>query len=108
MRSRLFPLRYSPKCVEGVFSEVHSSKRPTELSRKRPRAAWWHRFGVETHLPSSVRCAAVYQGVAARNAPTTREILAHMTGAEPNFAFTAFSEVGTQHSRCPTPMSVPG
>jgi hypothetical protein len=30
----------------------------------------------------------VYQGVATRNAPTTREILAHRTGAEPNFLVT--------------------
>ena len=35
----------------------------------------------------------MYQGVATRNAPTTREILAHRTGSRPNFAFTAFSEV---------------
>jgi hypothetical protein len=35
----------------------------------------------------------LYQGVATRNGATTREILAHRTGAQPNFALTGFSEV---------------
>jgi hypothetical protein len=82
---------------KGSFSKVPRSKRPTELSRKRPRAAWWHRFGVETHLPSGVRCAVVYQGVATRNAPTTREILHPRIEAQPNLALSGFSE----HRRVP-------
>jgi hypothetical protein len=32
----------------------------------------------------------VYQGVATRNDATTREILAHRTRTQPNFAFTEF------------------
>jgi hypothetical protein len=73
---------YSPCCLEGVFSEVRRSKRPTEIGSRHPRAAWWHCFGVEMPRPSSVRCAVVYQGVATRNGATTREILAHRTGAD--------------------------
>src|SRR5215203_1832183 len=77
---------YSAKCVEGLFSEVRRSKRPAEIGSRHPRAAWWHRFRVEMPRPSSIRCSIVYQGVATRNAPTTREFLAHRTGAESNFA----------------------
>src|SRR5215212_6440697 len=77
-----FSCPYSPECVEGEFSEVRRSKRPTELSRKRPRAAWWHRFLVEPPLPSSVRCSVVYQGVTIRNDATTGEIPAPRTGAD--------------------------
>src|SRR5215213_7430572 len=40
----------------------------------------------------------VSQGVATRNGATTREILAHLAGARPNFALTEFSEVRTRSS----------
>src|SRR5919112_5808032 len=64
---------YSPKCVEkkGEFSEVRSSKRPTEIGSWHSRAAWQHLFGVETPRQSSVRCSVVYQGVATRNSTTS-------------------------------------
>jgi hypothetical protein len=44
------------KFSEVRFSEVRRSKRPAELGSRHPRAAWWHRFGVEMPRPSSVRC----------------------------------------------------
>jgi hypothetical protein len=83
---------YSPECVEDKFSEVHSSKQPIKRGGEHSWATWRHPFGVETRRLSSVRCAVTYQGVATRNDATTREILAHSAGAQPNFAST-FSEV---------------
>ena len=73
---------YAPKCVEVEFSEVRRSKRPAKRGSVPSRAAWQHHFGAETPRPSSVRCSVVYQGVATRNAPTTREILAHRSGTK--------------------------
>jgi hypothetical protein len=55
--------------------------------------AWWHPFGIETRPLSSIRCTVMYQGVATPNGANTREILAHRTGARPNFVLTEFSEV---------------
>jgi hypothetical protein len=72
----------STECVEEVFSEVRRSKHSA--------TARWHPSGAETRRLSTIRCTFVYQGVATRNGATTREILAHRTGAQPNFACTEF------------------
>ena len=73
---------YTPECVEAEFSEVRRCKRPAKRGSVPSRAAWQHHFGAETPRPSSVRCSVAYQGVATRNAPTTREILAHRSGTK--------------------------
>jgi hypothetical protein len=83
--------RTSWKKVE--FSEVRGSKRPMICSGKYSTTAWRHRFGFETRRLGTFRCTFVYQGVATRNGATTREIPAHRTGVQPNFASTEFSEV---------------
>jgi hypothetical protein len=57
-------------------------------------------YGVKTHRLGSSSCTIVYQEVATRNDATTREILAHRTGIQPNFAFTEFYE---DEMRRPTP-----
>src|SRR5215217_1701307 len=84
---------YSPECVEVEFSEVHGSKQPLRRSAKHSTTAWWHPFSVETLRLGSSGCTIVYQGVATRNDATTREILAHWTGTQLNFALTEFCEV---------------
>src|SRR5215208_6332863 len=66
--------RYSPECVEVEFSEVHGSKQPLRRSVKHSTTACWHPFSVETLQLGSSSCTVVYQGVATRNIPTTREI----------------------------------
>jgi hypothetical protein len=81
---------YSPECGEVEFSEVRGSKRPIICGGKYSTTAWRRRFGVETRRLRTFRCAFVYQGVATRNDATTREILAHRTGTQLNFAFTEF------------------
>ena len=65
------PCRYSPKCVEEEFSEVHRSKRLIGQGGQHSTTAWWHPFGIETWRLSSIRCTAMYQGVATRNGATT-------------------------------------
>src|SRR5215213_9481775 len=50
-------------------------------------------LGVKTLRLGSSSCTVMYQGVATRNGTTTREILAHWTEDQPNFALTEFSEV---------------
>ena len=75
------------------FSEAHGSKQPLRRSAKHSTTAWWHPFGVETLRLGSSSCTYVYQGVATRNDATTREILVHRIGTQPNFALTEFSEV---------------
>jgi hypothetical protein len=60
--------------VEVEFCEVQGSKRLIGRRRQHSRAAWWHPFGIETSRLSSIRCTVMYQGVATRNIPTTREI----------------------------------
>src|SRR5215212_3959086 len=84
---------FSPKCVEKEFSEVHGSKQPLRRSGKHSTTACWHPFSVETLRLGSSSCTVVYQGVTTRNDATTREILAHRTGTQPNFALTEFCEV---------------
>src|SRR5215210_3846906 len=74
------------------FSEVHGSKRPMERFCERSRATWRDPFGLGTWRPCIIRCLDVCQGVATRNSATTREILAHRTGSQPNFVCTKFSE----------------
>src|SRR5215213_4261644 len=69
------PEAYSPKCLEKEeFSEVHGSKQPLRRSGKHSTTACWHPFSVETLQLGSSSCTVVYQGVATRNIPTTREI----------------------------------
>jgi hypothetical protein len=65
---------YSADCVEEEFSEVHGSKQPLRRSGKHSTTACWHPFSVETLQLGSSSCTVVYQGVATRNIPTTREI----------------------------------
>src|SRR5215208_3752651 len=77
------------------FSEVHGSKQPLRRSGKHSTTAWWHPFSVQTLRLDSSNCTIMYQGVATRNDATTREILAHRTGTQPNFAFTEFYDVRT-------------
>src|SRR5215204_3228983 len=50
---------YSPKCVEGEFSEVRGSKRPIDHSGKLPTPAFRHHFGVETLRVGTFRCTFV-------------------------------------------------
>ena len=88
-----FPLAVFTNVLEEEFSEVHGSKRPIRRSAKHSTTAWRHPFGVKMFLLGTIRCTVVYQGVATRNDATTREILAHRTGTQPNFALTEFSEV---------------
>src|SRR5215208_3858519 len=88
-----FSCPYSPKCLEVEFSEVRGSKQPLKRSGKLSTTRWWHPFSVETLRLGSSSCTIVYQGVATCNSATTREILAHRTGTQPNFAFTEFYEV---------------
>src|SRR5215216_609080 len=48
---------------------------------------------VETRRLGAIRCTVVCQGVATCNSATTRELLAHRTGAQPNFAELRQGEV---------------
>src|SRR5215217_3653635 len=85
------------------FSEVRDSKQSVRRSGKHSTTAWWHPFSAGTLRLGSSSCTIVYQGVATRNNATTREILAHRMGTQPNFAITAFYEVRvvpcSQHAR---------
>jgi len=81
------------------FYEVQGSKRLIGRGAQHSTTAWWYPFGIETRRLSNIRCTYVYQGVATRNGATTREILAHRTGVQPNFAFTEFYEVQLALSR---------
>src|SRR5215203_1312927 len=77
---------------KGGFCEVHGRKRPLRRIAKHSTTAWRQPFGVKTLRLGTIRCTNVYQGVATRNSATTLEILAHRTGAQPNFALRGFSE----------------
>jgi hypothetical protein len=84
---------YSPTFGEGEFSEVHSSKRFVYASASPCQQAVLHPFGAKTRRLGSSSCTFVYQGVATRNSATTREILAHRTGAKPCFLIDRYEKV---------------
>src|SRR5215211_8572931 len=87
--------RYSPKCLEGLFSEVRRSKRPIRRRGKHPTTACWHPLAGERPRLRSIRCTEVYQGVATRNDATTREILRGRTRAMGEVCIIMRLEVAT-------------
>src|SRR5215212_3673768 len=76
----------NPTTWKVEFSEVRCSKQPLRRSGKHSTTEWRHLFSVQT-LRVGSSCTIVYQEVATRNDATAREILAHRTGTQPNFAY---------------------
>jgi len=87
------PSLFTQRRRKEEFSEVQGSKHPIRRSGKHSTTAWRHPLGVKTRRLGTFCCTFVCQGVTTRNGATTREILAHRTGAQPNFALSELCEV---------------